>query len=115
MNATASIMIEPLIKRHIFRNEEEALRELLRSYILQQITDLQQRIETFTHKYGMNFQQFQEYLHERSVLLQKGDLSQEQRQTLGRAVMQEEDDWFDWKTATEMLESWFGIRQEMTP
>ncbi len=113
MNATASIMIEPLIKRHIFRNEEEALRELLRNYIVHQITELQQNITTFTQKYGMNFQQFQEYLHERSVLLQQGDLTREQRQTLGRAIMQEEDDWFDWKAATEMLDNWFGIRQEV--
>lgn len=108
-----NVMIEPLIKRHIFRSEEDALRELLRSYIVLQITDLHQRIETFTQKYGMNFQQFQDYLHERSALLQKGTLSQEQCQKLGRAVMQEEDDWFDWKAATEMLESWLGIRQEV--
>lgn len=113
MNATASVLIEPLIQRHIFRSEEDALRELLRSYILQQITELHERIETFTQKYGMNFQQFQGYLHERSEMLRRDDLSQEQRQKLGRAVMQEEDDWLDWKAATEMLENWLGIRQEV--
>jgi hypothetical protein len=61
----------------------------------------------------MSFQQFHEYLQERSRLLESGDLSPEQRQALGRAVMQEEDDWLDWKAAQEMLESWLGIRQEV--
>ena len=62
----------------------------------------------------MRFRQFSEYLHERSVLLGSGDLSTEQRRTLGQAIMQEEDDWLDWKVAQEMLESWLGIRQEVT-
>jgi len=61
----------------------------------------------------MDFRQFSAYLHERSVLLQSGELSPEQCQILGRAVMQEEDDWFDWKVAREMLENWLGIRQEV--
>jgi hypothetical protein len=42
-----------------------------------------------------------------------GTLSQEQRQALGRSVMEEEDDWFDWKAAQEMLDNWLGIRQEV--
>ena len=60
----------------------------------------------------MRFQQFSEYLHERSVLLEKGKLSAEQRQALGQAIMQEEDDWLDWKVAQEMIENWIGLRQE---
>ncbi len=28
--------------------------------------------------------------------------------------MEEEDDWLDWKVAKEMLESWLGLRQEVT-
>jgi len=61
----------------------------------------------------MDFRQFSEYLRARSELLQNRDLSPEQLQTLGRAVIQAEDDWFDWKVAREMLESWLGIRQEV--
>lgn len=112
MTAIASAVIQPLIKRNIFRSEEEAVQVLLREYILHQIAELQQQIEHFRRKYGMEFQQFIEYLHTRSELLQNGALSPEQRQKLGQAVMQEEDDWIDWKAATEMLENWLGIRQE---
>ena len=114
MSATISAAVEPLIRRRIFNTEEEAIRELLREYILQQIATLRQEVGRFEQKYGMRFQQFSEYLHERSVLLERGGLSVEQRQALGQAIMQEEDDWLDWKAAREMLESWLGLRQEVT-
>jgi hypothetical protein len=114
MNATISTAIEPLIRRKIFNTEEEAIRELLQEYILRQVDTLQQEVGRFEGKYGMRFQQFGEYLHERSVLLERGDLSVEQRQVLGQAIMQEEDDWLEWKAAREILESWLGLRQEVT-
>ena len=112
MSATASIMIDPLIRRHIFRNEEDAIKTLLRTYIINQLNELRGRIEAFEQRYGMKFEQFGEYLHERSECLQSNSLSSEQRQTLGRAIMQEEDDWFDWKVALDMLDAWLDIRQE---
>ena len=104
--------IEPLIRRKIFATEEEAIHQLLREYILRQIAVRQREIARFERKYGMSFERFGEYLHERSRLLESGDLAAEQRQILGRAVMQEEDDWLEWKAATEMLESWLGLQTE---
>ena len=95
MNATISVAIEPLIRKKIFNTEEEAIRELTREYILRQIAALKRKIGRFERKYGMRFQQFSDYLHERSVLLEKGKLSVEQRQALGQAIMQEEDEWFE--------------------
>jgi len=61
----------------------------------------------------MDFYQVCEYLHERSMMLKSDSLSEDQRQALGRAIMQEEDDWLDWKVAQEMLDNWIGIRQEV--
>jgi len=115
MSAEVSAVIEPLIKRKIFVTEEQAIRELLREYILRQITSLQREISRFERKYGMHFERFGEYLHERSVLLEAGSFSAEQRQALGWTIMEEEDDWLNWKVAKEMLESWLGLRQEVTP
>jgi hypothetical protein len=114
MSGTISAVIEPLIRRNILNTEEEAIRELLREYVLRQISTLRQEVDGFEGKYGMRFKQFSEYLHERSVLLEGGGLSVEQRRTLGQAIMQEEDDWLDWKAAQEMLESWLGFRQEVS-
>ena len=113
MGTTISAAIEPLIRKKIFNNEEEAIRELVREYILRQIGALRRRVSRFERKYGMHFQQFSEYLHERSVLIEKSELSAEKRQVLGQAIMQEEDDWLDWKVAQEMIESWIGLRQEI--
>lgn len=113
MSTSISAVIEPLLKRQLFHTEQEAVRELLREYLWRQISELQRKNEQFSHQYGMAFSQFGEYLHARSVLLQSEELSLEQRQLLGRAVMQEEDDWLDWKVAIEMLENWLGIRQEV--
>jgi len=104
--------VEPLIRRNIFASEEEAIQELVRDYVLRQMTVLQEEVLQFERKYGMNYQQFNQYLHERSTLLEKKALPTGQLQTLNAAVMQEEDDWLDWKAAREMLENWLGLRQE---
>jgi hypothetical protein len=113
MGMTISSAIEPLVRRKIFASEEEAARELLRSYILREIAKLQREITRLERKYGMRFQQFAAYLHERSLLLEKGELPPEQRQALGQAIMREEDDWLDWKAAQEMLETWLGLGKEV--
>ena len=83
-----STAIEPLIRKKIFNTEEEAIRVLTREYILRQIGALRRKIGRFERKYGMHFQQVSDHLHERSVLLEKSELSAKQRQTLGRAIMQ---------------------------
>jgi len=113
MPATISKAIEPFITRKVFASEEEAIRILLRDYLLREVARRRREIKRFENTYGMDFQQFSAYLHERSILLAKGDLSPEQRQALGRAIMREEDDWLDWKVAQEMLDSWLGLRQEV--
>jgi|GEM_PF-473397 len=113
MTSAISTAIEPLIRKKIFNTEEEAIRELMREYVLRQLGTLRRKVGRFERKYGMRFQQFSEYLHERSALLEMGDLSAEQRQALGQSIMQEEDDCLDWKAAQELIESWIGLRQEI--
>ena len=113
MNATVSTVIEPLIRRKIFPSEEVAVREIVRDYILRQVTTLTREVSRFERKHGMNLERFRQYLHERSLLLERADLTEAQRQTLSRAVMQEEDECLDWQGAQDFLESWLGLRQEM--
>lgn len=111
--ATLTTIVEPLVKRRLFATTEEAVRELMQDYILRQISSYQRQIAKLERKYGMNFTKFTQYLHERGAMLRSKELSPEQRQSLGRALMVEEDDWFDWKVATEMLQSWLGLREEV--
>jgi hypothetical protein len=113
MGTTFASAVEPLVRRQIFATEEQAARELVRDYVLRQVLSLQREVTRFQRKYGMPFERFDAYLHERSALLETSPLEPRQRQALGQAVMREEDDWLDWKAAQEMLESWLGVRQEV--
>jgi hypothetical protein len=113
MSTSMTIAVEPLVRRQIFADEEQAARELVRDYLLRQITSLQREVARFERRYGMRFERFGEYLHERSALLETSQLEPSQRQALGQAAMREEDDWLDWKAAQEMLESWLGVRHEV--
>lgn len=113
MNVSTNEAIKFLIKRKIFKTEDEAVQNLLRDYILRQIADLRREIGRYERKYGMPFEQFSDYIHERSVLLKKGNLSAEQRMNLNQAIMREEDSWLDWKVNREMLDSWLGISKEI--
>lgn len=113
MSVATTTAMQPLIKRNIFASEDQAIQELVRGYVLRQIDDLQRSIQRFEKKYGMRFDRFVDYLHARSALLESGDLSEQQRQILGQAIMYEEDDWMEWKAAQEMLDNWLGVRQEV--
>lgn len=104
--------IEPLLRRKLFATEEDAINQLVSEYVLRQIAEKQRELSDFERKYGMSFEQFGEYLHERSRLLSESALTAEQHKVLGQAVMQEEDDWLEWKMTKEMLESWLGLRME---
>jgi hypothetical protein len=110
MNTGIRAMVEPLVNRKMFPTVEEAVRSLLREYILRHVSQLQQELSSLESKYGMSFEQFAAYVHERSILLEEGDLSPKQRKRLCQAVMQEEEDWLEWKLNREMLDSWLGLR-----
>jgi len=45
-----------LIRRNLFASEEEAIQELVREYVMRQVTALQEQVRQFEHKYGMSFQ-----------------------------------------------------------
>lgn len=110
---TVASVLQPLIARDIFPDEETAVRELALDYVLRQVDILQGIVAAFEQKYAMSFAQFQQYLHERSRLLASSDLDGESRRRLGQLVMHEEDDWLEWKAAAEMLESWLGLSREV--
>ena len=114
MTAAISTILSPFLQRHIFVSEEQAIRSLLRDHVLHQIDTLRVEDGRFAQKYGMPFDRFEQYLHERSTLLAAGQLSPDEQRTLGQAVMLEEDDWMEWKATREMLESWLGLNKEVS-
>lgn len=112
-STVTSMVLEPLIRRQLFVDERSAVQELARGYILRHVEGLTEQIRDFENRYGMGFDRFAEYLHERSLLLSSDRLDSEQRRSLGQAVMVEEDDWLEWKAAQEMLDSWLGLSSEV--
>ncbi len=54
----------------------------------------------------MKWEQFDQYTAARTTTLREANLTAEQRKTLSQAIMQEEDDWLEWKAAVEMRDSW---------
>ncbi|MDD2903901.1 MAG: hypothetical protein PHU44_15855 [Syntrophales bacterium] len=114
MNGAIDTVIEPLIKKKIFPSAEAAVREIVKEYILRQVTDLNREVSRFERKYGMPLERFREYLHERSLILEQDDLSETQRHKLSQAIMQEEDDCLDWQVAQDFLDNWLGLHEETT-
>ncbi len=98
-------IVSPLVENGMFENAETAVKNLMRDYILNQIHHYQRKIKKFEKKYKMNYDLFNQYLKERAkkVVLDK---------SLHQPFMVEEEDALEWKVATEMLESWLGLRRK---
>ena len=112
---TAERVLSPLIKNGLFANSEDAARALLRNYMLQQIETYRQQTDEFQRKHGMTYEQFSRFTAERTAQLrQRTDWSEDQRVKLSQLIMQDEEDWLEWKAADEMLQSWLGLKEEPT-
>lgn len=107
ITATTSAIIEPFVQRGLFENQEKAVAEMARAYIVHQIQQYQQIIDSLQARYGMNYEQFEAYLRARAQ-----ELTDTPDVALNRALMKEEDDALDWKIAREMQASWLGLQTE---
>lgn len=108
---TAASLVEPLVRQGLFESSESAITELAESYVLQNIQRYQEIVANLEDKHGMTYREFNRYLLQRTILLESGDLPQEQVHSLGKAIMEEEEDALEWKIAREMLQSWLGLRE----
>ncbi len=108
MTINLNTVVEPFVRRGLFDTPQKAVTEMARQYVLRQIEVHQETIQSLEQKYGMTFEQFEQYLQARSkTLIEEPDAQ------LNQAVMQEEEDAFDWKVATEMLSNWLGLMHEV--
>jgi len=65
--------------------------------------------ETLHARYGMTYEQFEEYLRARAK-----KLATSPNPALNQAVMLEEEDAQDWKIARDMLHNWLGMQREVS-
>lgn len=105
MSQDIAAVIQPLVRNGLFENAEEAVKNLLLDYIVHQVEHYRTIIQKFEKKYGMSYQQFNKYLRERARKLSHNH-------ALHQPFMLEEEDALDWKIATEMLESWLGLKEK---
>jgi len=105
-NITVETIIQPLIQQHIFSNYTEATHVSVRDYVRHQLRRFEKKVARFEKRYGMTWEQFDPYTAARTTTLREANLTPEQRKTLSQAIMQEEDDWLEWKAMVEMQQSW---------
>jgi len=102
-------VVEPFVRRGLFPNAEMAVAEIARDYVLRQIERYRAMETAFQARYGMTYEQFDDYLRARS-----GILSKKPNPALNQAIMLEEDDALDWKIARDMVQSWLGLQREVS-
>ena len=96
-------IVSPLVERGLFDNAEIAVKNLMKNYVINQIQHYKNIIHKFEKKYGMNYNQFNNYLEVRAKKLSND-------KSIHKNLMLEEEDAIDWKIANDMLESWLGIK-----
>jgi hypothetical protein len=96
-------IVHPLVDNGLYENAEVAVKDLMAKHVLHQIERHRAIIEKFENKYAMSHAQFNTYLKERAKRLTPESSSHQQ-------FMQEEEDALEWKIASEMLESWLGLK-----
>lgn len=110
---TAEAILNPLVRRGLFSDVEHAARSLRRDYVLQQIDLCRKETTEYENKHGMSFEQFTRYTEKRAEQLRQAvDWPKTERIALAQAVMQDEQDWLEWKATEEILCSWLGLQGE---
>ncbi len=109
MSDPIAAVLDPFVRRGLFESPETAVAILAQEYILRQIQRYQARIEALQAKHGMSYEQFEAYLASRAATL-----AEQPTASLSQAVMIEEEDAFEWKVARDMLQSWLGLRGEVS-
>ncbi len=105
MSQNLTEIVQPLVEKGQFEDAETAVRNLMSEYVLHQIEHYRNVLQEYEKKYGMNYVQFNGYLEARAKKLENDS-------SLHEALMIEEEDALEWKIATEMLESWLGLRSK---
>ena len=101
-------IVQPLVENGLFASEEDAIKNLMTDYTMRQIRHFQQIVNRFKKKYGMDYHQFEAYLQERAKRLKEDP-------NFHAAFLVEEEDALEWKIAEDMLNSWLGLKDHITP
>jgi len=89
-----SIILKPLVKSGVYKNEEVALKDIVVNHIEKKIYKYENTIKEIENKYNMEFNELTENI--------KHD-----------ANFEEEDDWMEIKAAITMKEAWEKAKKDL--
>ncbi len=103
--------LSPLLVKELFTSEEEAVRELVLSFISKKTKELSIGIQNLEDRYSMDYLQFQSFVANEVQFSKKANL--EEKKKLSPVIMNHEEDLFEWKAKREILESWLELSESM--
>ncbi|MFW6270252.1 MAG: hypothetical protein ACOC4G_09250 [Bacillota bacterium] len=91
---TISVIIKPLVKSGVYKNEEVALKDIVVNHIESKISNYEKTIKKIENKYNMSFEELTDELK-------------------NEAHFEQEEDWMDIKGAIVMKEAWEKARESL--
>ncbi|MCK4663190.1 MAG: hypothetical protein KAT68_10015 [Bacteroidales bacterium] len=93
-NEQLSLLLKPLIISGKYKNEDTAIKDIVIDYVERKVKKYKAEIKRLNNKYMMDFENFSKKIK-------------------NCALLEEEDDWMDWKAAIEMQKAWKITLQKM--
>lgn len=94
ISQTIPLLTEPLVRAGLYPTQDQALKHIVLDYIDRRIAWTQSKVRRLEKKHGQSFASFGETLS-------------------GRATVADEDEWMEWESLLDMLESWGEVKAEV--
>jgi hypothetical protein len=88
------LITEPLVRAGFYPSSELALKHIVLDYIDRRISWVQTQVRRFEKKHGQSFAVYSQSL-------------------AGQATIADEDEWMEWESLLDMLESWRQVKAEV--
>ncbi len=94
ISQTISLLTEPLVRAGFYATTEQALKYIILDYIDRRIARAQTRARRSEKKHGQSFSEYT-------------------RSLSGRATVADEEEWMEWESLLDMLESWRQVKSKV--
>jgi hypothetical protein len=94
ISQTIPLLTEPLVRAGIYPSAEQALKQIVLDYVDRRIAWAQAKARRFEKRHGQSFSDYS-------------------RSLAGRASEADEDEWMEWESLLDMLESWRQVKTEI--
>ena len=94
ISQTIPLITEPLVRAGFYPTSEQALKHIILDYIDRRIARAQVQVRRIEKKHGQSFTAYSRSLTE-------------------QATIADEDEWMEWESLLDMLESWRQVKAEV--